>query len=108
MNPDAFIELATRLQKEGKCTDEVREHLIQSGATGQEADAALRELRNLHFEKCKRIGIPLIVLGALLCIGGFLATFLLSQQDGGFNFALYGMTGAGATSLVGGLAILFG
>ena len=50
----------------------------------------------------------LVATGAILCVVGFLLTLLLSHNHGSFNFALYGMTSAGAMGLFGGLACIIG
>ena len=49
----------------------------------------------------------LIAVGVFLCVSGFV--LVVTQQTGTvFNVALYGMTGAGGSCIMGGLALLIG
>ena len=60
-----------------------------------------------HHHLKGRRGVLLIVVGVFLCVSGFV--LVVTQQTGTvFNVALYGMTGAGGSCIMGGLALLIG
>lgn len=75
-------------------------------ASTQVADEVKQPAPNHHHIKGRR-GILLIGVGVFLCVSGFV--LVVTQQTGTvFNVALYGMTGAGGSCIMGGLALLIG
>ena len=54
------------------------------------------------------LGMTLIGLGVLCCITGFVLMFNSSFGSFQFNLSLYGLTGAGGSSIMGGLFLLLG
>ena len=75
-------------------------------ATQNLQDEAKQLPQNHHHIKSRK-GILLIGIGVVLCVTGFV--LVVTQQTGDvFNFALYGMTGAGGSCIMGGLALLIG
>lgn len=99
---------AQELAAQGKSFEEIERTLKAAGHTSNETEEALRPLKTIQYEKHKRIGIPLLALGVLLCVMGFAITYISSHSGFGFHFALYGMTGIGASSIMGGLFLLLG
>lgn len=99
---------AQELAAQGKSFEEIERTLKAAGHTSNETEEALRPLKTIQYEKYKRIGIPLLALGVLLCVMGFAITYISSHSGFGFHFALYGMTGIGASSIMGGLFLLLG
>ncbi len=99
---------AQELAAQGKSFDEIERTLKAAGHTSNETEEALRPLKAIQYEKRKRIGMPLLALGVVLCIAGFAITYLSSPSGFWFHFALYGITGIGASSIMGGLFLLLG
>jgi hypothetical protein len=58
--------------------------------------------------KSGSLGMTLIGLGVLCCISGFVLMFNSSFGSFQFNVSLYGLTGAGGSSIMGGLFLLLG
>ena len=58
--------------------------------------------------KSGNLGLTLIGLGVLFCISGFVLMFNSSFGSLQFNLSLYGLTGAGGSSIMGGLFLLLG
>ena len=74
--------------------------------TAQSIDGAKQLSNNPHHVKGRK-GLVLIAAGVVLCVSGFV--LVITQQTGTvFNFALYGMTGAGGSCIMGGLALIMG
>ena len=94
---------------EGKSFDEIQSMLNDTGLSAEDVDSVMKQVKDQRYESQRRRGLPLIGIGAMLCVLGCVATILTSDTGGaGFHFALYGMTGVGATTIMGGLAIVLG
>lgn len=100
--------LAQTFFDEGRNEKYVSEYLEKNQFDPRTASAIHHRFKALCYEKRKKIGMLLLGLGAILCIAGFMFTLLLSHEHASFNFALYGMTSAGATGLMAGLACIIG
>lgn len=100
--------LAQKFFEEGRQEKFVTSYLSENGFDEVASAAIHNRYKHLCYEKRKKIGLLLVGAGAFLCVVGFMLTLLLSQNHGSFNFALYGMTSAGAMSLFGGLACIIG
>ncbi|MFN8276380.1 MAG: hypothetical protein U0T84_02760 [Chitinophagales bacterium] len=53
-------------------------------------------------------GLLLIGVGVVLCVVGFVAVVCFADCERVFELALYGMTGVGGTTIMGGLYMLLG
>jgi hypothetical protein len=74
-------------------------------STSTESPVLMLIVVRYHQRGCK--GLLLIGIGIVLCVAGFLV--VITQQTGpAFNFALYVMTGIGATCIISGLALIMG
>jgi hypothetical protein len=94
---------------EGKSFDEIQSMLNDTGLSAEDVDSVMKQVKDQRYESQRRRGLPLIGIGAMLCVLGCVVTILTSDTGGaGFHFALYGMTGVGATTIMGGLAIVLG
>ena len=94
---------------EGKSFDEIHSMLNETGLSADDVDAVMQQVKDQRYEKQRKKGLPLIAIGAMLCVLGCIVTILTTDAGGaGFHFALYGMTGVGATTIMGGLAIVLG
>ena len=105
---EEHAELAQKFFEEGRQEKFVTSYLAENGFDEVASAAIYKQFKQLCYEKRKKIGMLLVAAGAILCVVGFLLTLLLSQNHGSFNFALYGMTSAGAMGLFGGLACIIG
>ena len=101
-------ETAQVLLEQGKAFYEIELSLLATGISPQEAAACIGQLKKKHYHLQNRRGMALIGAGVVLCIVGFIV--VITQQHAGtvFNVALYGMTGVGSTSIMGGLALIMG
>lgn len=99
---------AQQLAEQGKSFEEIERMLKAAGHSAEETDEILRPLKTVRYEKHRKIGMPLLALGVFLCLAGFAITYISSHSGFGFHFALYGMTGLGASSIMGGLALIIG
>lgn len=105
----AFInEEMHQLLAQGKSEEEIERQLWQQGYNEEAICAMLKPLRDARYEKQRRIGLPLLLLGALLCVTGFAVTYFASHGTLGFHIGLYGLTGVGATSVMVGLFLIVG
>lgn len=94
---------------EGKSFDEIQALLNDTGLSAEDVDSVMKQVKDQRYESQRRKGLPLIGIGAMLCVLGCVVTILTTDAGGaGFHFALYGMTGLGATTIMGGLALVFG
>ena len=104
----ATLDIAQELFAKGKSIDDIQKHLNETSHAQEKIDEAVLHVKNLRNEKERRIGFPLIALGATLCITGFIIVVLTSNESITFNVALYGVTGVGATTIMGGLFTILG
>ena len=100
--------ITLKLFAKGKSIDDIQNHLNQTNHAPEKIAEAILHVKNLRNEKERRVGFTLIAVGALLCITGFIIVVLTSSESITFNVALYGVTGIGATSIIGGLFTLLG
>ena len=100
------IANAQNLIEQGKSLAEIETGLLNSGHSIEDVAAVVAQLKQLQYRKQSRSGILLIALGVIFCVTGFIAVVTLAHPDAAFNFALYGMTGLGSTSILGGLFLI--
>ncbi|MCW5909068.1 MAG: hypothetical protein KIS94_14480 [Chitinophagales bacterium] len=104
----AGTDVVHRLSAQGKSEEEIERQLWQQGYNPEEICTMLKPLRDARYEKHRKIGLPLLLFGALLCVIGFAVTCFASHGTFEFHFGLYGMTGVGATSVMAGLFLIVG
>jgi len=100
--------MAEELLKEGRYHDEIVAALLETGATYAEATDITNTVRNNHYTKQRSKGLPLLAVGALLCVVGCLMAVAGFESGTAFHLGLYGMTGAGASSIIAGLMFVLG
>ena len=105
---DPTLNVAQKLFSHGKTVAEIEKHLKENEHLPEHIEEAVIHIKNMRNEKERRIGFPLIALGAVLCVTGFIIVVLTSAESITFNVALYGVTGLGATTIMGGLFTILG
>ena len=100
--------LSQQLFEKGKSNNEIATYLTSAGYTADELAEAATHLKKLGNQKKQRLGLMLIAVGVFLCVTGFIVVLVAINQGTSFNFALYGMTSLGATSIMGGLFSILG
>ncbi len=108
MSQPSPLETAQALDEQGKPFDEIELSLLATGLAPDEAAGYVSQLRKKHYHLQNRRGMLFIGAGVVLCVVGFIV--VITQQHAGtvFKVALYGMTGVGGTSIMGGLAMVMG
>ena len=101
-----YVSLANELKGNNASAAEIEKRLSVAGYNTDEIAAALDHLQHSRRQGLSKMGAILIVLGVLMCIGGFAVLITSTDQGMSFNIALYGLTGTGGTSIVGGMALI--
>jgi hypothetical protein len=104
----ASLALAQKLFAQNKSLTDIEKQLNDTGYATEEVTDTMTQIRKSHHHRMSNMGMMLVGIGVLLCIGGFAALFCSSYGCTTFNVALYGMTGAGGTSIMGGLFLIMG
>lgn len=104
----ASLTAAQKLFAENRSPADIEKQLHSEGYDTDEVAETMRHIKKSHHHRMSNMGMLLIGIGVLLCIGGFAVLFCSSYDCAGFNLALYGMTGAGGTSIMGGLFLIMG
>jgi hypothetical protein len=108
INGGELSAIAEQLLEEGKYHDEIVASLLETGATYAEATDITNTVRSNHYTRQRSKGLPLLAIGALLCIIGCLMAVAGFDSGTAFHVGLYGMTGAGASSIIAGLMFVLG
>ena len=104
----ASLALAQKLFAQNKSLTEIEQQLNADGYAPEEVTDTMTQIRKSHHHRMSTMGMMLVGMGVVLCIAGFGALFCSSYGCTTFNVALYGMTGAGGTSIMGGLFLIMG
>jgi hypothetical protein len=104
----ASLALAQKLFAQNKSLTDIEKQLNNAGFAADEVTDTMTQIRRSHHHRMSNMGMLLIGMGVVLCIVGFGALFCSSYGCTTFNVALYGMTGAGGTSIMGGLFLILG
>ena len=104
----SHLTLAQELMVNNASAAEIEKRLSEAGYSADEIAAALDHLQRSRRQGLSKMGAILIGLGVLMCIGGFAVLITSTDQGMSFNIALYGLTGTGGTSIVGGMALILG
>ena len=102
------LALADELIAKSTSAAEIESRLSEAGFCTDEISAALDHVRHIRREGFSKAGVMLIGLGVLMCIVGFIVLITSTHEGLSFDIALYGLTGTGGTSIVGGMALIFG
>lgn len=94
--------------KAGKTAAEVKTILVSKGISDTEAEMISLQVRATYLTAQRKKGMPLLAIGAMCCIGGFLITALSAHTGTLFHIGLFGFTGVGATLLIIGLVFVLG
>ncbi len=102
---EEFIRLQTT---EGRSKQQIEELITTGSFTADEIAEAHNLLGNMGNSQRRKVGVAMVVIGAFLCLFGFLITMFLIQHEVNFSMALYGTTGLGGTLLLGGMVAILG
>ena len=102
------IALADELIAKNISSHEIEKHLSEAGYTTDDVAAALQHVGLSSKRGHSSIGALLICFGVMMCVVGFAILITSSHTGTAFDIALYGLTGTGGTSIVGGMALIFG
>lgn len=102
---EEFIRLQTA---EGRGKQQIEELMNQGSFTADEMAEAHNLLGSANNSQRRKVGVAMVVIGAFLCLFGFLITMFLIQHEVNFSMALYGTTGLGGTLLLGGMVAILG
>ena len=103
-----FYAVAQGLLEQGKTFDEIKNILTDESLSAEDINLVMTHIKDARYQKHRSIGVPLIAVGVVLCITGFIVVVISSQTGMAFNLALYGMTGIGASTIMGGLFVILG
>ncbi|MFN8310134.1 MAG: hypothetical protein U0T73_09245 [Chitinophagales bacterium] len=101
----SLIEMAQLLYKQSKSPKEIEQDLCTAGHPAEDVRKVLRQLEH---DRNSHTGMILIGIGVVLCITGFISCLLMTNCDGVFHAALYGITGTGGICMLIGLAFIIG
>lgn len=96
------------LKRKGKTFNEITEQLVAKGTDPLKAATTVDEFKRAYYAKRQKIGVSLIIAGAILCLTGFGLNFCFSEFGIGFYTCLFGLAGAGAAIIFSGLVFLLG
>ena len=104
----SHIALADELLAKSTSPADIEKQLSEAGFSTDDIAAALDHLHLSPQRGHSNTGALLIGLGVILCLVGFVVLITSTHEGLTFDIALYGLTGSGATSIVGGMAMIFG
>ena len=104
----ASLVIAQDLFAKGKNFEEIQKHLTHAGYPAEEIAGVMAHIKDMRYEKQRRVGLPLIAAGVVLCVTGFILVVSASHTGTVFNVVLYGMTSLGGATIMGGLFTILG
>ncbi|MBX2903353.1 MAG: hypothetical protein KF872_07325 [Chitinophagales bacterium] len=96
------------LYKKGKSFQQILQQLVESGIDEQLAKSTVEQVRNGYYERQRKIGLPLLLIGGILCMAGLACNFFFSSHETAFYVSLYGLAGCGSLIGFAGLVYLLG
>jgi hypothetical protein len=106
--PEALLQLATNLFKQGYTTEEIATQLRIKGATDNLLQQALGEIKTLRLIRRRNNGFIWCGIGSFLLVAGCMLTFLLHSNGQSIRFAMYSLTTIGVIIIMKGLIDVFG
>ncbi len=106
--PEALLQLAIDLFKQGYTTEEISTQLRTKGATDNLLQQALGEIKTLRFTRRRNNGFIWCGIGSFLLVAGCMLTFLLHSNGQSIRFAMYSLTIIGVIIIMKGLIDVFG
>ena len=107
-NSEELSELIQEKYQSGKTLTEVKEQLLSHGFALADVDPVIQTIRSTENARKMKIGMPLILFGAMLCLSGFLIACLSTEHNTLFHVGLYGLTGVGSLLILVGLMLILG
>jgi hypothetical protein len=105
---NTLLDMAHIWLKEGKNFDQIRESLESMELSTEAVDELMKHIRDERYEAHRKIGLPLVAAGVVMCVSGCMATLYLGELGAAFHFCLYGLTSIGAITIISGLAYILG
>lgn len=99
-----FEDKAREMLADGSNWEQIQEGLSKAGCTEADAGEIIRILKAERTVRNRNRGLALLMIGAGLCFGSMLFTFLVGHNV----FVLYGLTMIGVTLSFGGLVYIMG
>lgn len=99
-----FEDEARASLADGAGWDQIREQLISDGLETAGAEEIVGVLKEERTIRNRNRGMALLLIGAALCFGSMLFTFLVGHN----YFVLYGLTMIGVTVAFAGLVYIMG
>lgn len=93
---------------EGKSPDQIREHLLASGAPPGDVETVVKQVKTRMYLKRRKRGFILGVTGSLLLVIGFILTVVFYHSGVSIHIVMYSMTSLGAILLVAGMVDFIG
>ncbi len=103
-----YFAFAQGLLEQGKTFSEIQQALTERSVPDEDITQVMTHVKDTRYQKHRSIGMPLIAAGVVLCVTGFIVVVVSTHTGTAFNLALYGMTGVGASTIMGGLFVILG
>lgn len=101
-------ELVEEVEAYANKPEDIRVLLLQKGYDVQVVEAVVRHVQSKRFERQRKLGFKLLIVGALLCAGSCIFTFFHDFNAVYTGFSLYGLTSLGAMLVLIGLGMVLG
>ena len=106
--PEALLQFAANLFKQGCTTEEITTRLRNKGAEDNLMQQALGEIKKLRLTRRRNHGIIWCSIGIFLLVAGCMLTFILHSNGQNIRLAMYGLTSLGVVIIIKGLIDVFG